>query len=790
MDKGRRLDIVVLVLVGFFFSLSQAGAATFDVSTPAEFRTALNTAQGNNQNDVINVLADMNITSTLTYTGESTYTLIINGNGHYLDGGNSTKIMDINTTGLGSDSGSDITIQNLTFQHGSNPGHYGGGLRVQTANANFTLDSCAFYGNFAGFGGGAQVRITSARETLTNNTFNGNSAGNYGGGLLMHTYSDPATLSNNTFSGNSANYGGGVLIYSIGSSNIFSNNIFNGNSANLDGGGLEIFSIGSSNIFSNNIFNGNSAGNYGGGVYVYSIRSNPTFTNNSFYGNSANLDGGGAWTFSATSGGQTFTNNSFYGNSATHYGGGVSINAYDDNLTLNIYNNIIWNNTAYNGGNDGDDLYVNPDRNTNNVGCTLNLYNNNLGPSSDFTTGQSEDLFITVTSNYNHAGNILTDPMLANPAIGNFHLQAGSPCIDAGLNAAPGIPSTDFEEDPRIMHGTVDIGVDETPPVNLTVTKSGSGTGTATATGCTLAWSGNIGTCTASAGTAITLSATAGTGSAFGGWSAGTGSAASCSGTGDCTFNLSTNSTVNATFTLNQYTITETSGPASGGSVSCSPNPVDHGSTSTCTITANPGYTLQNVSGTCGGTLSENTYTTSSITADCTVQANFNLNQSVTVASATGNGDITIQTNSANCGLYNVSARSESDVGNDPDYDYPYGLVEFSLNCPQADVTITFPGDVSNMPYRKYGPMTPGDPSTTQWYTFPNVIVSGNQVTLHLQDGRLGDDTGVDGSIFDQGGPGQQGRVTVPTMNEWGTIVFMVLAGFVAVFYLRKRRAQ
>jgi len=149
--------------------------------------------------------------------------------------------------------------------------------------------------------------------------------------------------------------------------------------------------------------------------------------------------------------------------------------------------------------------------------------------------------------------------------------------------------------------------------------------------------------------------------------------------------------------------------------------------------------------------------------------------------------DITLQTNSPNCGFYNVSTKTEAQVGNDPNYDYPYGLVEFSLNCSNATVTITFPGNVPST-YRKYGPTTPGDPLTTQWYTFANAQINGNQVTLTLQDGQLGDDTGIDGIIIDQGGPGQQQQeLAVPTMTEWGILVFMVLAGLGSIFYLRKK---
>ena len=128
-----------------------------------------------------------------------------------------------------------------------------------------------------------------------------------------------------------------------------------------------------------------------------------------------------------------------------------------DNATINVYNNIIRNNTANNGGNDGDDLYVYTDGNHNGTGATLNLYNNDLGSNSDFTSGQSEDFVITVLGTYNQAGNITDDPMLT----GDFHLSAGSPAINTGLNSAPEIPTTDFEGDNRIINTTVDIGADE-----------------------------------------------------------------------------------------------------------------------------------------------------------------------------------------------------------------------------------------------------------------------------------------------------------------------------------------
>ncbi|RLI00879.1 hypothetical protein DRO38_05805 [Candidatus Bathyarchaeota archaeon] len=131
---------------------------------------------------------------------------------------------------------------------------------------------------------------------------------------------------------------------------------------------------------------------------------------------------------------------------------------YHDLATLNIYNNIFFDNTGNAGGNDADDLYVDSG---DIFGSTVNLYNNDFSGNADFDTGQSEDLYITLTDNYHHANNIQQDPLFVDPENGDYHLKAGSPCIEAGNPNAPGPPDTDFEGNPRIAGIAPDIGADE-----------------------------------------------------------------------------------------------------------------------------------------------------------------------------------------------------------------------------------------------------------------------------------------------------------------------------------------
>ncbi|MGW8181479.1 MAG: choice-of-anchor Q domain-containing protein, partial [bacterium] len=92
-------------------------------------------------------------------------------------------------------------------------------------------------------------------------------------------------------------------------------------------------------------------------------------------------------------------------------------------------------------------------------------------------------------------GNIRQDPLLVNPGYwddngtpsdeeddfwvdgDDYHLQATSPCIDAGTDTALALPLTDFEGDNRIIGSAPDMGADEAPCAVSTYYKDADGDG-------------------------------------------------------------------------------------------------------------------------------------------------------------------------------------------------------------------------------------------------------------------------------------------------------------------------
>jgi parallel beta-helix repeat protein len=246
------------------------------------------------------------------------------------------------------------------------------------------------------------------------------------GGGLYNSYASSPVVTNCTFSGNWARYGGGMGNRGA-SSPVVTNCTFLDNSAQNGGGGM-YNSDSSSPVVTDSTFSGNSAW-YGGGMYNW--YSWPVVTNCTFSGNSVDYYGGGMYNHNSSS--AVVTNCTFWGNSAGWYGGGM----LNRNSSPIVTNSILW-------GDSPDDIY-------NDASEPVVTYSN-------------------IQGDYSGEGNINAAPLFVAPTNGDFHLAAGSPCIDVGNNAAADLPLYDFESDDRILDGdddgtaTVDMGVDEFVP--------------------------------------------------------------------------------------------------------------------------------------------------------------------------------------------------------------------------------------------------------------------------------------------------------------------------------------
>lgn len=161
--------------------------------------------------------------------------------------------------------------------------------------------------------------------------------------------------------------------------------------------------------------------------------SNPIVSNCTFTNNCAVLTGGTGGGIQNYSCSPTLTNCSFANNWASSGGGGMDndVSLYYSQGASNpvVTNCIFW-------GNAGQEVFDHP--------------------SSGALITYSD-----VRGGYPGTGNILLDPLFANPFLGNLHLQGNSPCINAGSNSAPYLPLLDMDGRPRILGGIVDMGAYE-----------------------------------------------------------------------------------------------------------------------------------------------------------------------------------------------------------------------------------------------------------------------------------------------------------------------------------------
>ena len=279
-----------------------------------------------------------------------------------------------------------------------------------------------------GTGDGTVVRCVNGESALT--VLDGftitRGRGTTKGGGMFNDGTSP-TVSNCIFSVNETSPPGGGLgggMYNNGGNPTVTNCSFEQNSS--DGGG-GMFNCASSPVVTGCSFSNNFA-RLGAGLHG-DLASSPTVTNCTFSLNAASDRGGGIY----ITGNWTITNCIFDRNSAQSLGGAMFVQINSDPTVTNC---IFSQNTANSGGraiSGSSGTFAN---------C---IFWDNASPGVDEIDGTPTVTYSDVLGGFPGMGNISLNPMLIDPDNGDFHLSAGSPCIDAADNTA--VPPDEFDLD-------------------------------------------------------------------------------------------------------------------------------------------------------------------------------------------------------------------------------------------------------------------------------------------------------------------------------------------------------
>ncbi len=578
--------------------------------------------------------------------------------------------------GMFNTDGAAPTVQNCFFVSNSALEAGGGVCNLESSP---TFYQCDFAFNIArNDGGGGMANFYSSAPLVEYTFFVGNE-GDIGGGIYNYDNSSPTVLGSHFYGNAAYSYGGGMECESYSSPTV-TNCYFLGNEGSNEGGGLEAYDSSHPTI-DNCVFAHNRALD-GGGISVYT-NSEPLITNSTLHNNVADDEGGGIYNhYSAP----TVTNCTVYGNDAgPNTGGGMYVDSGDPTVT----NCIFWGNTSGTPASVIDEIFIGSGS------PTFTYCDIQVNPGSPVYPG---------------IGNISQNPLFVNTGSENFHLLPTSPCIDSGSNVA--IQATgvtkDFDGDPRIINGTVDIGADEYVVgvqqylLNTASTNGGNVNNPG---------EGQFGPF--SNGAQVTLVAASNPGWHFINW---TGDVATIADAGDptTTITMNGNYSIVANFEINTYVLDPSS--TAGGMVTApgeaGPYTYDHGMIVNLIAVANSGWHFVNWTGNTG-TITDASDPTTNITmnGNYAVTANFEEIPQVGLAVRTlpavvaPGTQFDVNLSVAGCGIAGQVVET-----------LPTGFTYISVSNPAdivvnvigQDVRFTFIGDSADFSYTVTAPVAQG----------------------------------------------------------------------------------
>jgi uncharacterized repeat protein (TIGR02543 family) len=463
---------------------------------------------------------------------------------------------------------------------------------------------------------GAGIFTINCSPTIANCTIASNQADSQGGGIWIRDSPSTVIITNCTISGNSAGNGGGILIGN--SYTMITRCNFSLNSAD-DGGAM--FISGSSPTITNCTFWDNFVNSGGNGGGIYNSFSDSTITNCLFSGNNTDNQGGAIYNSSSN---PTITNCTFSENGAD-YGGAM----FNSGSSPTITNCILWGDTATT---DGNEIY----------------------DSGSLTFPVVTYCNIDQDGYAGTDGNISQDPDFAGAL--DYHIAAGSPCIDAADNDALPDDLADLDDDldtdevipydlddnPRRFDDTatgdtgnagvlgvpiVDMGAYEYFESEHTVTFLAGANGSLTGDTTQVVDHGS--SCTA-------VTAVPATGYHFVNW---TGDLTSTANPLTVT-NVTADMTITANFEINTYTVTFLAGANGSLTGDLIQEDVPYGGSCTA-VTAVPAtnYHFDDWTGDYTGTA--NPLTVTNVTSNMTITANFAIDTYTVTFEAGANGSIT-----------------------------------------------------------------------------------------------------------------------------------------------------